>query len=396
MVTYRYTARDAAGRKVRGVARAADPQALYTQLRAAGLYLTGQRAGRAGAGRALGPDALSGFCRGLGMLIASGMPLLRALDILAQESGLPAAQRALYRRLSEDLREGTPLSAAMENNSPAFPSLLAAAVRSAEGNGRLHEVCLRMAAYYEKEHRTARQVQGSLLYPAVLAVLVVAVTGVLVGFVLPQFAELFAGLESLPWPTRLLFALCAAARAGWYWLVLAAALLALAARLALHAPGLRRRWDRLRLRVPFAGGLYRKICTARFARTLAGLYACGVPVLYSLQAACDTVRNAWIAGQFPQVLAAVRSGGTLSAALQGVDGFESKLAAALQVGEETGRLDAMMNGISDTLDYEADQAAKQLLGLLEPLMIVVMGAVVALVVTAVILPLYSAYGTITV
>ena len=85
------------------------------------------------------------------MLIASGMPLLRALDILAQESGLPAAQRVLYRRLSEDLREGTPLSAAMENNSPAFPPLLAAAVRSAEGNGRLHEVCLRMAAYYEKE-----------------------------------------------------------------------------------------------------------------------------------------------------------------------------------------------------------------------------------------------------
>ena len=79
-----------------------------------------------------------------------------------------------------------------------------------------------------------------------------------------------------------------------------------------------------------------------------------------------------------------------------MDGFESKLAAALQVGEETGRLDAMMNGISDTLDYEADQAAKQLLGLLEPLMIVVMGALVALVVTAVILPLYSAYGTITV
>ena len=96
MVTYRYTARDAAGRKVRGVARAADPQALYTQLRAAGLFLTGQRAGRTGAGRALGLDALSGFCRGLGMLIASGMPLLRALDILAQESGLPAAQRALY------------------------------------------------------------------------------------------------------------------------------------------------------------------------------------------------------------------------------------------------------------------------------------------------------------
>ena len=224
-----------------------------------------------------------------------------------------------------------------------------------------------------------------------------AVTGVLVGFVLPQFAELFAGLESLPWPTRLLFALCAAARAGWYWLVLAAG-----AAGAGGAPGPARAGAPPPLGPPapcgspLPGGLYRKICTARFARTLAGLYACGVPVLYSLQAACDTVRNAWIAGQFPQVLAAVRSGGTLSAALQGVDGFESKLAAALQVGEETGRLDAMMNGISDTLDYEADQAAKQLLGLLEPLMIVVMGAVVALVVTAVILPLYSAYGTITV
>ena len=250
----------------------------------------------------------------------------------------------------------------------------------------------------KKTHRTARQVQGSLLYPAVLAVLVVAVTGVLVGFVLPQFAELFAGLESLPWADA---AAVRSVRRRARRLVLAGfgggAAGAGGAPGPARAGGSAAAWDRLRLRVPFAGGLYRKICTARFARTLAGLYACGVPVLYSLQAACDTVRNAWIAGQFPQVLAAVRSGGTLSAALQGVDGFESKLAAALQVGEETGRLDAMMNGISDTLDYEADQAAKQLLGLLEPLMIVVMGrGGGAGRVTAVILPLYSAYGTITV
>lgn len=394
MVTYRYTAKNAEGRTVRGTAAAADVQALYARLRGEGLYLTGQRALRPARRRALRPAQLAEFCRGLGMLLEAGVPLLRALGILANEDGLAPALRALYEALRADLRQGVPLSAAMENQAPAFPPLLVAMVRSAEGTGSIDRVCRRMALYYEKEYRISQQVVSSLLYPAILAVMVVVVCGVLVGFVLPQFEELFAQMDELPWPTVLLFAVCNAVAAGWYWLVLAAVLLAIGVRAALRAPDVRRAWDRFRLHMPVTGRLYRKICTARFARTLASLYACGVPILNSLQASQDTVHNAWIESQFPQALAAVRSGSALSAALLQVDGFENKLAASLQVGEETGRLDDMMSAASDTMDYEAEQATKRLLGLLEPLMIVVMGVIVALVVVAVILPIYGSYSAI--
>ena len=392
MAIYRYTATDTRGHTVRGKALAADERALYAQLRRKGLYLTGQRPCKPPRRRPLGARQLADFCRGLSTLLCAGIPILQSLDILATEQGNSPTQRWIYHSLQYSLRQGASLSAAMEALGPVFPPLLLAMIRSSEGNGSTDRVCQRMTAYYEKEARARQQLLSSLLYPACLLVLVVGVIALLVGVVLPRFADLFAGLDPLPPLTALLFCLCDGLVHGWHWLVLALLALGAAVRLALQVPAVRRGWDHLRLHAPLTGRLCRRLCTARFARTLAELYACGIPILSALATAQDTVHNTWITDQFPQVLAAVRNGAALSGALAAVDGFERKLAAAMQVGEETGRLDEMMNAISDTLDHEAEQSTRRLLGLLEPLLIVVMGLVVALVVLSVMLPLYSSYG----
>lgn len=394
MATYRYVAKDAQGHTVRGEALAADEQALYAQLRRKGLYLTGQRR-RKLPRQPLSPRQLADFCRALSTLLCAGIPLHQCLDILATEKANTPTQRWIYRSLQDSLQHGAPLSAAMEALGPVFPPLLLTMIHSSEENGSTDQVCQRMTAYYENETRSRQQLLNSLLYPALLFVLVVLVISILVGIVMPRFSDLFAELDPLPPLTALLLGLCNALAEGWYWLLLAVLALGAVARLALQVSAVRRVWDRLRLHAPLAGPLYRRLCTARFARTLAGLYACGVPILSALQTAQDTVRNAWITDQFSQALAAVRSGSKLSAALAGVDGFEPKLSAALQVGEETGRLDEMMNAISDTLEHEAEQSAKRLLGTLEPLLIVVMGMIVAMVVLAVLLPIYSSYGLLT-
>ena len=394
MVTYRYTAKDARGRTVRGTARADDTQALYLQLRSRGLFLVGQRADRPPRLRPLSSRQLAAFCQGLGALLTAGVPLVRALEILEEEQDAGPAERQICRALQQSLRGGEPLSAAMTALGPAFPPLLPAMVRSAEGRGDTGRICRQMADYYEKEAAARQQVLNSLLYPAVLAGMVVLVTAVLVGFVMPRFADLFAGLETLPRLTLLLLGICRALADGWPWLLLGLAAAGAAGRRRLHRPRGRRRTDRLLLRLPGIGRLCRQLCSARFARTLAALYAGGIPILTALQAARDTVRNAWIADQFPRVLAAVGSGTTLSTALAGLDGFEKRMTAALQVGEETGRLDEMLTAAADTLDQQAQTTAKRLLSLLEPLTILVMGAVVALVVLAVMLPIYSSYSVL--
>ena len=344
-------------------------------------------------GRPLGTARLAEFCRSLGTLLAAGVPLMRAFAVLEEEAPDPGT-RAVYAAVSAGLRKGVPLSDAMERQAPAFPALLVAMLRSAEDTGSLDKSCLRMAALYEKEHRMEQETAGSLMYPAILAVLLTAVLVILMTFVVPQFKELFAQLEHLPVPTVLLLAVSDFLSGHWLAAALGAAAAAVLLRALFLLPAVRLRRDRLLLHAPVVGRLHRRICTARFARTLSSLYAGGVPIVAALQSSRDTVGNCWIASQFDGVLAQVRAGRPLSEALRGVDGFERRLWGIVLVGEETGRLDSMLSAASDAMDCEAEAAARQLTALIEPVMIVVMAILVAFVIIAVILPIYQSYGVI--
>lgn len=395
MPNYQYTAKNQQGKTVRGTAAAPSAEALYAQLRGQGLFLTSQKVqGSRAAVRPLKTAQVADFCRNLGTLLTAGVPLVRAFTILAEEEGLDPKVRALYEAVQTELRKGVPLSDAMQAQAPAFPPLLVSMLRSGEGTGSIDKSCLRMAAHYEKEHKLDQEVGNSLMYPAILGVLLVAVIIILMTYVVPQFEEMFAQLETLPLPTMILLGMSDFLKHHWLSLALAAAVAAVALRTAFHLPAVRLQWDRLILHAPVVGRLNRKICTARFARTLSNLYSSGVPIVAALQSGQDTVGNTWIASQFDGVLSLVRSGHPLSEALHGVDGFELKLSSTVLVGEETGKLDSMLATTSDSMDYEAEMATKKLMTLIEPVMIVVMAVVVAFVIIAVIIPIYQSYGTI--
>ena len=397
MPRYRYTATNAAGRTVRGTAEAPTMEALYIQLRdTKDEYMTAAKEDTAGAVafRAMKTAQLADFCRNLGTLLAAGVPLVRAFRIMADERGLDIRSKALYEAVLNDLRRGVPLSDAMSHCAPAFPELLLAMTRSAETTGSIDESFLRMGSYYDREHRMNQQVGNSMMYPLILAVLTVGVLVVLMTFVVPQFKDMFDQMESLPFLTELLFSVSDLVATHWLSLALGIFVLVMGLRLLMALPAVRLQWDRLILHAPVVGKLNRKICTARFARTLSNLYSGGVPIVATLISARDAVDNTWIASQFDTVLRNVRAGHSLSDTLGVVDGFEKKMSASIAVGEETGKLDSLLATISETLDYEAESATKRLVTLLEPLMIVIMAVIVGCVVVAVIMPIYLSYGTI--
>ena len=279
MPRYRYTATALSGKTLHGVTEAASAEALYITLREQDLYMTDAKevGTNASVYRPLKTPELAEFCRGLGTLLSAGVPLVRAFRIMADERGLNARTRLLYNTLLKELRKGVPLSDAMHQCAPAFPELLIAMTRSAEGTGSIDASFLRMGRYYDREHKVNQQVGNSLMYPIILSVMIVGVIAILMGFVVPQFMPMFEQMDSLPLPTVILFAVSDFVSANWVLIILVAAFLVVGGRIALAQPAVRRQWDRMQLHAPVIGKLNQKICTARFARTLSNLYSSGVP-----------------------------------------------------------------------------------------------------------------------
>lgn len=389
---FRYTAKDIDGRTVRGTMEATDYDALYAQLLEQGLYpqrVTGRGADRRP--RTLRPQELSDLCRQLSTLLASGVSLVRALTIISQDEGISAGLRRVYESVLSEVRKGSSLSDALEAQQ-VFPALMLGMIRAGEGSGRLDRVAERLAVHYEKAHQMNQQVKSALMYPMILAVLSVAV--VIVTFVLPQFSDLFSTMDSLPAVTLALMAFSDFMVTKWYLLLLGLAALAAALRAVLRVPSVRLALDRGKLTMPVFGRLHRIICTARFARTISSLYASGLPIITALQTARDTIGNAYIASQFDAVLAQVRSGVSLSAALESVDGFQRKLCSSIAVGEETGQLDSMLDSIADSMEYDAQQASRRMMTILEPMLIVLMAFVVGFIIIAVMSPIIGSYSAI--
>ena len=384
---FRYTAKDIDGKVVRGAMEAADYDTLYTQLLAQGLYL--QSATCRGAGRkprTLRPQELSDLCRQLSTLLASGVSLVRALTISA---GL----RRIYESVLGEVRKGSSLSAALEAQQ-VFPTLMLGMIRAGEGSGKLDQVAERLAIHYEKAHQMNQQVKSALMYPMILAILAVAVVIVIVTFVLPQFSDLFSTMDSLPGVTLALMAFSGFMVTKWYLMILGVAAVVMVIRSLLRIPAVRLEMDRRKLKMPVFGPLNQVICTARFARTISSLYSSGLPIVTALQTARDTIGNAYIVSQFNDVLVQVRSGVSLSAALETVDGFQRKLCSSIAVGEETGRLDSMLDSIADSMEYDAQQASKRMMTILEPMLIVLMAFVVGFIIIAVMSPIIGSYSAI--
>ncbi len=395
-VSYRYRAQNTDGKVITGEMRATDEAELHSKLKNDGMLLVDAKEVEKGKTlhRKLKYDRVSDFARNLSKLLGAGVTLVRALRIISEDESIKESERKIYADILKQVRSGMTLSDAMEEQGDVFPALFVNMIRSAESGGNMDQTAGNMAEYYSKEYRLQQKIKSSTTYPKILGVLIVVVVIILMGFVLPQFDSLFSQMDTLPLTTRILMAISDFVSHKWYILIFIGILLFMVYKVLLSMPPIKLMVDKMEIHMPKIGGLRKIIYTARFSRTLASMYAAGIPIVTCLQIAKTTIGNTYIESQFDNMIAEIRAGKPLSEGLAGIDGFVKKLSSSVSVGEETGALDQMLVSIADQMDYDSEIAIEKLVAMVEPIMIVIMAAIVGFIMIAVIQPIYGSYQSI--
>ena len=395
MIYYKYRAQDEAGKTITGVMQAQDELDLHERLKQDKKYLIQAKAQSDKKNiKRLKSNVVSDFAKNIGELLGAGVTLVKALKIISEDESIKPKEREIYGGLLKQVRSGVSLSEAMASLGDAFPSLFINMIKSAENSGSMDKVALQMASHYEKDYRLKQKVKSSMTYPKILCVLIVVVVAIIMGYVIPQFQDLFAQMQTLPVSTTILLGISNFVKNKWYVIIIIAVIIYIAFRIIFAIPAVKYIKDKLELKLPVIGKLRRVIYTARFARTLSSLYSAGISIINCLQIARNTIGNSYIEKQFDKVIADVRGGSNLSESIDKVDGFTKKLSSSIMVGEETGALDTMLVSIANQMEYDAELAMNKLVSYLEPAMIVVMALIVGFVIISVIQPIYGSYQAI--
>jgi general secretion pathway protein F len=320
-------------------------------------------------------------------LVSSGLPLERALASLSTEADREA-ERNLVARLRAEVNSGSTFAKALAEHPREFSTIYIAVIGAGEQSGQLAVVLEHLAQDLEDQQNLHAKLLGAALYPAIVSAVALGIVLFLMAYVVPQVASVFAGSKkALPFLTVIMLALSDMVRQYGGLTLVIGAVGVFAARQALKTPALRYRFDAAWLTLPIIGKLSRSFNAARFASTLAMLAAAGVPILKALQAATDTLSNHALRQDAQDALVAVREGAPLASALAQKKRFPGLLSMFARLGEQTGQLPLMLQRAANQLSTEVQRKALQLATLLEPLLIVVMGAVVMLIVLAVLLPI---------
>lgn len=395
MAKFRYKARDRQGKLISGIMNALDEDELYRRLKEENKYLVFAETGEEGHSlRQMPAMMLSEFNRELGDMLGAGVTLVRALTILSQEETRRQRERAVLGQVLKLVRQGVAISDAMEQQNGVFPLLMVNMYRAAESSGNLSGTAKRLAKHYEKEHQLNTKIRGATVYPRILAVLVVLVVIFIMSYILPQLSDLFESLDTLPAPTRILFAISSFVRNYWMGLLILAVCIIIICAVLWKIPAVKYWLDKVKLKLPLLGKLLSVIYTARFARSLSSLYSAGIPIITAMQISGKTVGNSYIESQFDETISKLRAGQPLSEALEGVKGFRNKLSAVVRIGEESGDLVQMLDAMADSFDYESEMAMNRLVSYLEPVLIVFMALVVGFIMIAVMTPIYDSYSAI--
>ncbi len=395
MTTYKYIARNDKGKKITGKLQANDDIDLQARLKNENLYLeSAEEVVKKSMGKKIRADRVADFARNLGKLIGAGVSLVRALRIICDDETLRQKERNLYENVLKQVRTGISLSEAMTMQGMAFPSMMINMFKSAEASGTLEATANQMAEYYAKEYKLYKKIKSSMTYPKILGVLMVVVLAIIMGYVVPQFEDLFAQMESLPATTEILLGLSNFIANKWYLIILFGVIGFILFKLLFSVPSIKYLKDKMKIKFPKIGKLQKIIYTARFSRTLASLYNAGLPIISCITIARDTIGNRYLEAQFDTVIKDVQAGQNLSDALAKVDGFVKKLVSSVVVGEETGTLDDMLNSAADQLEYDSEMAVQSMVSMLEPMIIVVLAFTVGFIIVSVIQPIYGSYDAI--
>jgi type IV pilus assembly protein PilC len=345
---------------------------------------------------------LSVFARQFATLIQSGMPMLRSLYTLEDQTEDERLCGAIA-GVRQDVEAGSSLADAMGRRPQIFDNLFRAMVQSGESSGRLDESLDRIAYQLEKLDALKREIRSAVLYPAFVFAAAVVVMLAVVIFIVPIFADAFKEAVSdqpgesaaLPAMTQAIVGLSNFLKGYWFiWVPVVTAMVIAFFQWKKTDAG-RTQWDRLKLRMPIhIGDIVQKAAVARWSRTFAGATASGVPLLESIQLTGKTSGNSQVEAAMDEVYASVKSGGTLAHPIEQASIFPPMVGHMVSVGEESGQLEAMLTKIADFYEAEVDTKVKALTSLIEPAMIVVVGGMVGFIVIAMYLPLFSLYDKI--
>jgi type IV pilus assembly protein PilC len=345
---------------------------------------------------------LAVFSRQFATLVASGMPMLRTLHTLEQQTKDEEIREAVA-GLRADVEAGSTLEQAMERHPRVFDRLFRAMVRSGEQSGRLDEALDRIAFQVEKQDALKRQVKSALMYPALVFGFAIVVLLAIVIFVIPVFANIFEELaaehpeesSSMPMPTELCIGFSNLLTN--YWFVLLPGLILtfwMFFRWKKTERG-KDQWDRLILRLPFKiGDVIQKVALARWSRTFAGSVSAGVPMLQAIQLTGETAGNVVVEKAMEDMYTSVKQGGSLASPIESNAIFPPMVGHMVAVGEETGQLETMLSKVADFYEAEVDAKVKALTSLIEPVMICFVGGMVGFIVISMYLPLFSIYEKI--
>ncbi|MEB3203169.1 MAG: type II secretion system F family protein [Candidatus Sericytochromatia bacterium] len=340
-------------------------------------------------------EDLSIFTRQLATMINSGVALVRALSIMAEQTSNPSLSE-----VANDIRmrveAGTALSDAMAKHPEVFDNLFVGMVRAGEAGGVLDEVLQRIASFNEASAKLRRQVKSAMTYPIAVAIMAVSIFIGMLLFILPVFSNMFAQMNAkLPAYTQFMIDLSENARgpAGLSVVCTIAILVFLYKRFAATDQG-RHLIDKYMLQLPVIGALVQKVAVARFTRTLGTLLRSGVPLLSALEIVRDSAGNTVISGAMEDIRQAVREGEGISRPLEKADIFPPMVTQMVSVGEETGQIDSMLEKVADFFDSEVEASIKSLTSLLEPIMMGSIGILVGSIVVAMYLPVFSIIGQV--
>lgn len=397
MPDYLYKARDESGKLVKGALEAASADEVGVKLRKMGYMAVSislpkkeiDLENMLGHLRRINPQDLIVFNFQLANLLESGITLLISLRTIEAQTANKRLKSVLG-ELWRAVESGSSFSESLSRHPKVFSKLFVNMVKAAEESGKLNDVLKKFAAFSEAKEELSQKIKGALFYPAILFIASIIVIVFIVTFIMPKFADLFlsAGLK-LPLVTQILFSSGVIIKRYWYLIILGLGVLSWLVVQYTQTKSGKFQFDRLTLKIPVLGDLARKIYVSRLSRTLAVLLSSGVPVLRSLDITKEVIGNQVMAQVMANLKASVEQGERLSAPLKVSGEFPLDAVQMISAGEESGNLDGMLNKIADFYDTAVSYSLKKLTALIEPLLLAVMGAVVALIMASVLIPIFD-------
>ncbi len=400
MSTYVFKAIDMVGAKARGEVEADSKQAVSDQLKQRGLIVLDIADKHSSLNIEIGfksvkPTELAIFARQLSTMISSGMSILRAMYVLEEQTESKYLTETIV-AVRKDVEAGLSLSDSMARHPKVFNPLFIAMTQAGETGGVLEDALVRVADQLQKDAALRRQVKSAMIYPALVGTFAIGVMMALVAFLVPVFEGVFKEFGGeLPKLTQVSVLMSKAVTQYW-WLIFGGtgAVIVSFVKWKKTTWG-RRQWDHFRLHVPMKiGTIVQEVSVARWSRTLASLTQAGVPLLQALEITGRTGGNVVVQEAMDSVIASVKRGGTIAAPLAQEPIFPSMVTHMVGVGEETGALDDMLDRIAEFYEEQVEAAVKSLMSILEPILIIVIGAMVGFIVISMYLPLFEVYNRI--